>query len=74
MRTVFTTYLINTECPKGMNEQNCPLRQWLKTQDLFHRTQNESLLLPTAELYRLARSEYIHAIEHMHQICRQCQK
>ena len=74
MHTLFMTYLINTECPKDMNEQKCPLRQWLKTQDLFYTTQNESLLLPTAELYRLARAEYVHAIEHMNQICNKCQE
>ena len=67
------TYLINTECPKEMNEQSCPLRQWIKTQGLFHTTQNESLLLPIAPLYRLARAEYVHAIEHMNQICHECQ-
>ena len=73
MHTIFTTYLIDEECPKNKNEKNCALREYLKKSDLFHFTQNETLLKPTKELYRLARAEYMHAFEEIHQICRKCQ-
>jgi hypothetical protein len=73
MHTVFTTYLIKQECPAGKTEKNCALRKYIKESDLFHIGQNETLLEPTKELYRLARAEYVSAIEEMNQICRQCQ-
>ena len=72
MHTTFTTYLINQECPKGMTEKNCPLRKYIKESGLFHIGQKETLLEPTKELYRLARAEYVNAIEEMNYICRNC--
>ncbi len=74
MFTVFTTYLIRHECPAGMTERNCPLRKHLKEQKLFHFGANETMLEPTAELYRLARAEYVQEIDHMNQICYHCQQ
>ncbi len=74
MRTIFHTTLINQECPEDKTENNCPLRNWLKQQDLFYVTQNNSFLEPTKEHYRLARAEYVHAIEHMNQLCLHCRE
>ena len=74
MHTVFTTYLINQECPKGKTEKNCALRKYIKNSDLFHNGQNETLLEPTKELYRLAHAEYVSAIKEMNYICKHCQE
>ena len=73
MHTKFVTPLIDHECPKKINEKKCPLRKWLKKGDLFKFDETDkNLLIPTAELYRLARAEYVQAIEHMNHICRDC--
>ena len=74
MRTKFIVPLIDCDCPKGMTKKNCALRKYIKESDLFHIGQNEILLEPTKELYRLARAEYVSAIEEMNYICRHCQE
>lgn len=71
MHTKFTIVTVDYECPMGTNEQNCPLRDWLKTQDVFH--VNGTELKPTEPLFRLARAPYTYAIEHINQTCRKCQ-
>lgn len=73
MHTIFHTTLIDQNCPKDKDENNCNLRKWLKEQDLFYVTQNNAFLEPTKEHYRLARAEYVNAINYMNQICRHCQ-
>jgi len=72
MHTIFTTYLINQKCPESMDAKKCPLRKYLKTSDLFIIGQNETMLEPTKELYRLGREEYRQEISHMHSICHCC--
>ena len=74
MHTKFVTPLIDHDCPEGKNEKNCPLRKYLKGKpELFKISrQDKTMLIPTAELYRLARAEYVHAIEDMNYICRNC--
>ena len=74
MHTKFTIVAVDCECPKGMNEQNCPLRDWLKTQNYFKVNASHTELRPTEPLFRLARAPYVHAIEQMNQICRKCQE
>ena len=73
MHTKFVTPLIDHDCPDDKNEKNCALRKWIKKENLFKIAKNDkTMLIPTAELYRLARAEYVHAIETMNSICRDC--
>jgi hypothetical protein len=74
MHTKFVTTLIDHDCPDDKNEKNCALRKYLKEKPLLFKTskQDKTLLTPTAEPYRLARAEYIQAIEKMNSICRDC--
>ncbi len=71
MHTKFIMPVIDTECPKERDEKNCPLRKFLKDTTLFRVSKN--VITPTADLYRIARHEYVIAFESMHQICKQCQ-
>lgn len=73
MHTTFTTYLINTTCPKQMTETNCPLRDFMKKQHVFHQTINEVLFEPTKP-YTEIRSEYIDTLDKIHDICQNCTK
>ena len=72
MYTVFTTYLIQQQCPKGMNKKNCPLCEHIKTSDLFFVTQNETMLIPTKGIDALSSAEYQNEITRMHNICNNC--
>ncbi len=74
MHTKFVTPLIDHDCPDGKNEKNCALRKYLKEKPLLFKKskKDKTMLIPTTELYRLARAEYIHAIENMNSICRDC--
>lgn len=72
MHTKFIMPVIDTECPKGKDEKNCSLRKFLKETKLFKISNN--IMIPTAELYRIARREYVLAFESMHQICNKCQE
>ena len=71
MHTKYMMPVIDTECPKERDEKNCPLRKFLKDTKLFRVSKN--VITPTADLYRIARREYVLALESMHQICNQCQ-
>lgn len=71
MHTKYMMPVIDTECPKERDEKNCPLRNFLKDTKLFRVSKN--VITPTADLYRIARHEYVIAFESMHQICKQCQ-
>ncbi|MBQ9540428.1 MAG: hypothetical protein IJU89_03325 [Alphaproteobacteria bacterium] len=44
MITVLNWNFLTTQCPKGMNEQNCPMRKYLKEQKALHQSVNETLL------------------------------
>ena len=72
MHTKFIMPVIDTECPKEMNEKNCPLRKFLDKNKLFKIKGN--VLTPVAELYRLSRAEYVQCIESMNQACNKCQR
>ena len=50
MITEFVVPVVRTVCPKGMNEQNCPLRKYLNNeQTSFHFSINESYLIPNTD-------------------------
>lgn len=72
MRMKLYTLLLDYECPEGSDTKNCPLREYLKTQKLFRVKEQDNVLEPTAETYRLARAEYVQAIAKMHNICTKC--
>lgn len=71
MYTIFTTDLVNTQCPKGMNTKNCPLRKYIESgQELFHVSMNETHLVqtnPDAE-------KFIKVYNEMQAICNKCKE
>ena len=73
MYTIYTTYLIREQCPACMTPENCPLRAYLKTQDLFRESINSKLLEGTKP-YSTARDEYIRALDTMDKLCNQCKQ
>ncbi len=44
MITVLNWNFLTTQCPNGMNEQNCPMRKYLKEQKALLQSVNETLL------------------------------
>ena len=44
MITVLNWNFLTTQCPNGMNEQNFPMRKYLKEQKALHQSVNETLL------------------------------
>ena len=71
MHTTFTTKVVDRDCPKGKNEDNCPLREWLNNNQKVFEVAGEELVI-AEPLFRLARTPYVLAIEQMNQICRHC--
>ena len=73
MITILTTYLVKEQCPTCMDINNCELRKYLATQNLFRPTVNEQLWEP-AKSYDEARNEYIAALDTIHAKCKQCKE
>jgi len=71
MHKILNLQIINADCPKGMTDKDCPVQQYLKQQNVFRTTINETLLEP-AKPYADAREEYISALDIIHQICANC--
>ena len=69
MYTIFTTNLINTNCPTNMTESKCPLREYIKNgQDLFHVSVNETHLVQN----EYNAEKFMQVYEEMHRICNKC--
>ena len=72
MYTKYFISVMDVECPEHMNKENCPLQDWLKNQNLFR--VNGVILYPNWPLCSSAHKPYYRdAIEHMNQLCRDCQ-
>ena len=69
MITEYVVPVIRTVCPKGMDENNCRLRKYLKNeQKIFDISQNESYLVPnTSDAQSL-----VWTFIRMRSICAQC--
>lgn len=73
MYTNLNLQLICTNCPKGMNEKNCPARQYIANEpELFVPTINENLIT-LARPYGDARGKYEGALFDIFQLCQKCQ-
>ena len=58
MYTTLNLQLVSAKCPKGMNEKNCPVRQYIENEpELFVPTINENLIT-LARAYGDARGKY----------------
>lgn len=71
MHKIFNLQIINVDCPTGMTDKDCPVQQYLKQQNVFRTTINETLLEP-AKPYVGVREEYISVLDIMHKICANC--
>ncbi len=69
MITVLNWNILNTQCPKDMNVQNCPVRKYLKEQKALHPSVNETLLHSVGSF-----EECIAAIREIQQKCAECHK
>lgn len=63
---------ICAECPKGMNKQNCPAREYIHTEsELFHESVNENVIT-LAKPYLAARADYEKALADIAAMCENC--
>ena len=67
MITVLNWNFLTTQCPKDMNEQNCPVRKYLKEQKALHQSVNETLLQSAGSF-----EECVAAIREIQQKCAEC--
>ena len=73
MHNVLNLQLVCTDCPDGMNKQNCPARQYVvKKSDLFNQTVNEDLIA-MAQKYTDVPGKYERALFNILRICQECQ-
>ncbi len=74
MYTNLNLQLICTECPKGMNEQNCPVRKCIKDESgLFNQSINENVIT-LAKPYNDARGKYEGVLSAIFEMCNDCKK
>ena len=71
MITVFNISLVSKVCPENMTETDCPLRDFMKKQNVFRPTVNNSLFELTKP-YPQIREEYIRTLDTVHEICANC--
>ena len=67
--TVFSTPLIIAKCPDNITEAKCPLRTFIKEQDVFHVSVNENYLIPNA---KCGYEKVAKTVIKMREICATC--
>lgn len=67
MITVLNWNFLSTQCPKDMNEQNCPVRKYLKEQKALRPTINETVVQSAGSF-----EECVAAIREIQQKCAEC--
>ena len=72
MYNIINLQLICTDCPNGMNKQNCPARKYIeKKSDLFNQTVNEDLVT-MAQNYTDVPGKYERALFNIFKTCQEC--
>ena len=71
MITVINVTALSKICPKDMNESVCPLRKFMKNQNILHPTVNNSVFEFTKP-YPQIREEYIKTMDKIYEICDRC--
>ena len=74
MHKIINIQFICTECPKKMNNKNCPVIQYINSEpELFHQSINETVV-NLAKPYGEERVKYEWALANIAKLCQNCKQ
>jgi len=74
MHKTINIQFICTDCPKGKNDKNCPVMQYINSEPtLFHQSINETVI-NLAKPYGDERVKYEWAFANIAKLCKECKQ